>query len=78
MSRKSDIELALNAHCAWRMEEEEAQAQLMAALGSAYDLGRAEQAEKDCDWVTKGSRWRLRERAKRLRAKVRKMAGETR
>ena len=75
MSKKADIELAWRAvghdGAIWTVI-------LDRIVAAAYDLGRAAQAEKDAGdmpWPTEYDRTRLL--AKRLRAKVRRMGGET-
>lgn len=75
MSRKSDIELVKKV---WQSQN--GGNSLTPALSAAWDLGRAEQAEKDLSdlnnnhWAWCQSAWM--NIPKRLRAKVRKAAGK--
>ena len=71
MSRKSDIELAR------KLYEDLPRHARHHAIEAAYDLGRAAQAEKDAR-STRGYfvHYELCGIAKRLRAKVRKAAGD--
>lgn len=86
MSRKSDLDLAQSVYVQTRRSTDSSDPcwnydSLKAALEAAYDLGRAAQAEKDIDvmrnynWIVAIDAAELT--AKRLRAKVRKAAGET-
>lgn len=76
MSRKSDIEKLYN----WVQFRRRIPGALRATIEAAYNLGRAAQAEKDaeilrlCGWFECADH--SRNIAKRLRAKVRKAAGE--
>lgn len=74
MSRKSDIETAWQVH---QGESSPFSASMYRVVQVAYDLGRAAQAEKDAKWMTAGVKWRAYNVAKRLRARVRTLTGDT-
>ena len=77
MSRKSDISQACRVYEARRTPTVHSSIQmddaLYGALEAAYDLGRAAQAEADSQRVAYGEITPLRDIAKRLRARVRKL-----
>jgi hypothetical protein len=76
MSRKSDLAIA-HEICERKYDAVSLDAAIRVALEAAYDLGRVAQAEKTAKYLDTHECWVAGNFTKRLRAKVRRMAGET-